>query len=542
MNRKTDHQQLIAILPSGAGLLLCALFATGCNRASVTAYDIPKEQPRVASPHQANPHGGDPHGGMAMGRPALPQLKYTLPSGWQDLGGRDMRVANFRISGEGGQTADVAVIPLPVGAGQDADIFNFWRTDQAKLPPISNEELSQMLKSTAIGTETGPFLDVVSDELLVDGKFKRRLLVAVLTHAGQKWNFRMSGPDELVASQKGAYTEFLKSVSFEETDSAAVMASAGGGGSGARLPDWQVPSGWTSQPPGQMLLATFGIADEKLGKATVTVSSFPGDVGGLLANVNRWRTQVGVKPVEAGELEKELTKFEANGLQWTMTEVLGTAAKEDDTRPMRLIGALTPRGGETWFFKMTGDDAITAQQRDAFLKFVKSVSFDKPAAPAATATTHAAATSSSSAAVAAAAKASGFSPWTVPPHWKVQPPGQMLLATFAIEDAAGKATLTVSAFPGDVGGVLANVNRWRGQIGLGPIEAAALDQEAKPLDLPAGKALLVDATGRQRVIGAMLPHDGQTWYFKLTGDAAVAGKEKDAFLVFLKSLKFDHAH
>ena len=140
------------------------------------------------------------------------------------------------------------------------------------------------------------------------------------------------------------------------------------------------------------------------------------------------------------------------------------------------------------------------------------------------------------------AVAAGFSEWNVPEHWKPQPPGQMLLATFAIEDTAGKAILTISSFPGDVGGVLANVNRWRDQVGLGPIQAAALEKETTQLDLPVGKAVLVDAIGQKRIIGAMLPHDGQTWYFKLLGDAAVAGKEKEPFLNFLKSLKFDHVH
>jgi hypothetical protein len=321
-----------------------------------------------------------------MAMPAMPGVKYTKPSGWQETQGGGMRVASFTVPGEGGQFAEIAVIPLPMAAGQETDIFNFWRSE-VKLPAVAADELSRSLQFTEIGTQTGRLMDVVSPEPLVDGKFKMRMLVALLNTSGLRWNFRMAGTDELVTAQKSAFLEFLKSVSFE--------ASAA-----------------PSTP------------------ATATTSS--------------------------------------------------------------------------------GQPAISAPA-------------DK-------------------AALAAAAKASGFSEWTVPDHWKPQPPGPMLLASFAIEDAAGKASLTVSSLARDGGGVLANVNRWRRQIGLGPIEEAALNQEAKPLDLPVGKALLADLTGQQRIIGAMLPHDGQTWYFKLMGDAAVAGKEKEAFLTFLKSLKFDHVH
>ena len=41
----------------------------------------------------------------------------------------------------------------------------------------------------------------------------------------------------------------------------------------------------------------------------------------------------------------------------------------------------------------------------------------------------------------------------------------MVLASYNISAKEGSPTVTVSMFPGDVGGVLANVNRWRGQLG-----------------------------------------------------------------------------
>ncbi|HZZ20009.1 MAG TPA: hypothetical protein VFE25_11590, partial [Opitutaceae bacterium] len=55
--------------------------------------------------------------------------------------------------------------------------------------------------------------------------------------------------------------------------------------------------------------------------------------------------------------------------------------------------------------------------------------------------------------------------WTTPSDWVVKPPAPMRKATFGVPAGGSQAELSVTAFPGDVGGDLANVNRWRGQIG-----------------------------------------------------------------------------
>ena len=42
----------------------------------------------------------------------------------------------------------------------------------------------------------------------------------------------------------------------------------------------------------------------------------------------------------------------------------------------RLIGAMVPVDGATWFFKLLGPDAIATAAKPAFLEFVKTI---KPA-------------------------------------------------------------------------------------------------------------------------------------------------------------------
>jgi len=135
--------------------------------------------------------------------------------------------------------------------------------------------------------------------------------------------------------------------------------------------------------------------------------------------------------------------------------------------------------------------------------------------------------------------------WEIPAGWQEVAPSQMLLAKFLIGGNDGKAEVSVSAFPGDTGGVLANVNRWRGQVGLAPVDQAEVDKAVTPLDVMGGKAMLVDVNGQNaktgqatRLIGVIVPRDGQTWFYKMLGDPLVAEREKNAFLKFVQTARY----
>ena len=45
-----------------------------------------------------------------------------------------------------------------------------------------------------------------------------------------------------------------------------------------------------------------------------------------------------------------------------------------------MIGAIIPYEGATWFFKLTGPDALVAGERDRFMAFLKTI---KPSVPSA---------------------------------------------------------------------------------------------------------------------------------------------------------------
>jgi hypothetical protein len=135
--------------------------------------------------------------------------------------------------------------------------------------------------------------------------------------------------------------------------------------------------------------------------------------------------------------------------------------------------------------------------------------------------------------------------WTAPAHWQAKPATAMRRATFAIAGDGGASTeLSVTAFPGDVGGELANLNRWRSQLQMPPVgeaELAAAVTRREHNDLKFG---IVDlASGAQRTLGAWVPFEGSTWFFKLgPGPDALVAREKNAFLAFVATIKHAPEH
>jgi len=134
--------------------------------------------------------------------------------------------------------------------------------------------------------------------------------------------------------------------------------------------------------------------------------------------------------------------------------------------------------------------------------------------------------------------------WSAPKGWAAKPPSAMRLASYAVPGKAGEADMSIVVLPGAAGGDFANVNRWRDQIGLPPLaDDAALSAASTRLQTHAGGALVVDFAGRgegsktPRLLAAILPRGGETWFFKMTGpDETVAGA-KPAFLQLLGSLR-----
>lgn len=132
--------------------------------------------------------------------------------------------------------------------------------------------------------------------------------------------------------------------------------------------------------------------------------------------------------------------------------------------------------------------------------------------------------------------------WTAPTHWTAKPVGPMRKGSYAITGDGAEADLSITAFPGDTGGLLANINRWRGQISLPPLASDQLEANLTHLDIGPLHVEVVDFVGTAngtptRILGAVVPHGRETWFFKLLGPDPVVAREKAAFLEFLRTVR-----
>ena len=335
--------------------------AIGCRREEIRAYSIPKER---ASMETAAPESD--------GRP---RLRWgSVPRGWQEQQATGMRVASFSVRGPQGQRAEVTIIPFPGTAGSEMENVNRWR-GEIGLPAMATETADSA--PVTIGGLPGKLFDMSS----AGADPKQRTVAAMLARENSTWFFKLKGDAGTVAAEKPAFVEFLKSVSFEPSTAAVAANDARPVSTNIKkepvaegsTPQWTVPPGWNAQAAPMMVLHSFAISGEQGGQATISISTLPGAAGGALDNVNRWRRQLGLEPVEESGLPAMTTSIDVMGGKAMLVDMTGRDAKTG--REARMLAAAVPREGKTWFYKLLGDGPVVEAQKEAFVKFVQTVRY-----------------------------------------------------------------------------------------------------------------------------------------------------------------------
>lgn len=130
--------------------------------------------------------------------------------------------------------------------------------------------------------------------------------------------------------------------------------------------------------------------------------------------------------------------------------------------------------------------------------------------------------------------------WDLPSGWTEARSGGMRFATLK-PPVAGKVDVSVISLGGTAGGELANVNRWRGQLGLPPVDEEGRLQMRKEIKSKAGTISLYDFTGagadKQRMVAGLLFVDDRSWFLKMTGDVDAVQAARAGFVKVLESLR-----
>ena len=336
----------------------------------------------------------------------------------------------------------------------------------------------------------------------------------------------------------------------------AASASAPAADSRPERTPWQVPEGWTEKPreSGSMRIASYGITSPDGRSADVSVIPLGPVAGGELDNVNRWRGQIGLAPISQADLDSQTGSAAIGSVTGKLYDMVGTEPTLDGKYKARTLAAVLSLGGTTVFFKMTGEDALVSENRPKFLAWLKSVDTGDSAgsSTSSTSSSPASATPPSTAPAATAPPAAmagpvtpppatGLPQWEVPDGWKPVQASTMRLASFAVGSGGD---LSVVALGPAAGGTLANINRWRGQMGLASIGAGDIAGNTTNIPLEGGGQAVVaelegagTAAGRN-MLAAIVARPDRTWFYKLTGDAALVAGEHDRFVKFVKSVKY----
>lgn len=129
-----------------------------------------------------------------------------------------------------------------------------------------------------------------------------------------------------------------------------------------------------------------------------------------------------------------------------------------------------------------------------------------------------------------------------PAHWTPQNSEPPRLATFRVRGENYVADVAITRFPGAVGGELRNLNRWRDQVGLPPVDSTEAGESVDFSygDTPATLTLVNNpqtGPGGTAILVAAIPDEEHTWFVKLTGPARMIDPEHGPMLNFLERLQ-----
>jgi len=358
-----------------------AVLAAGCGKDEVRVYEVAKDtnSPAALTATDAQPAAAPRTTAAAGPSAGSPKVPWTIPAEWQERpNASGMRLASYGVTAADGRSVDISVTALGEQAGTELDNVNRWR-GQLKLNPLSEDQLATARDPVKIGGESSHLYDIVSQELMLDGKYKSRVLASILPTGNMTVFFKAIGEADLVAAEKVRFIGWLASVKTGPDaggDEGAAPAAppkppvappALPPGPSAELPKWKVPSHWIAGGPRAMRLASFEIPGEGNATGDLSISTLASGGGGLLANVNRWRGQAKLNPTDEATLTKEAQSFTLPGGQKATVVDLGGAG------PTRILGAIVPDGDKAWFFKLTGPDALVVKERENFLAWLKSI-------------------------------------------------------------------------------------------------------------------------------------------------------------------------
>ncbi len=288
-----------------------------------------------------------------------------------------------------------------------------------------------------------------------------RMIAALVPAGDATWFFKVVAPTARAAPRKAEIEAFLNALKVEGGDVR-----------------WTLPADWKEDKGRGDRVATLTFGDLEL-----SVTKLGGTAGGPLANVNRWRGQLGLPALAEAELAAHSAALPGGGLR-----VDFEGPKKPSMGAPMAGGAAAPPPPPAP--PEHGEDLDAVRELLAY---------------------------------------------TIPTGWTLNPrPGPMRL----LELRAGESVVSLTYLQGNAGGLTPNINRWRGQIGLPGLDEAGATGSAKPFEFLGGEGHYVELAGAEKamlVIFRLGPPF--SLFLKMDGAREAVLKEKAAFEAFARSVR-----
>ena len=298
-----------------------------------------------------------------------------------------------------------------------------------------------------------------------------RMFVAIDEKENATWFFKVTGPLEAVNKTQDQWQAILKSIEYTE------------GGN----PDWDLPDNWKLGPPRQMRYATLLPSNAEAAQVELSISSL-GPNQNLLNNVNRWRGQLGLKPI--GKDELELTTF-AN------------------------------QSGEMKIFSATGKLVLSgAMARPAQGTGTGMPQTSRPKPPARPALKY-----------------------DIPKGWIESNQSMMVPVRLRFGTDKSAPQITVTQLLAATNQWVPNAQRWAGQVSMAQDEDTLKELSSEiAVDGRTGQKIILLPDSEDTkigMIGAMVVREDIAWFFKMIGDKKFIADNQEVFDQFMTTFKFE---
>ena len=295
-----------------------------------------------------------------------PVVVWKIPPNWgenEELSGP--LAGSFHIKTELGPVGRIGVMPFRE-AVSSLEVANMFGSEMG-YDPFDENSLSLLSEEKKLGKRTFEWIRLVDKST---SESSRTALLALLRQKSETWLFPFIADSKLVDTEMANFCSFLETIVFRAGKTSIRARSIGlqnPTNQTVNSPTWETPKHWMPGKQSSMRIASYEIKGDDGSTLDFSITTFPGDVGGLLANVNRWLGQIGLDSVDEIGLEKYVKSIEIDGKPGKLL------VAENDRKA--LFAALLFGEKDSWFFKITGDSALAKIEKKNFIGLLDTVCF-----------------------------------------------------------------------------------------------------------------------------------------------------------------------